>query len=102
MNFPDAMNLAPECSPVKALPVAVLQVNQNGQDEEHHHAGHDALFVHEGRSSRRERPTSNLPTRSGNGSSKVNECDRRVKLLAGLRWDHFGLSLRDGFWRFDS
>jgi hypothetical protein len=27
--------------------VTILQVKQNGQDEEHHHTGHDALFVHE-------------------------------------------------------
>jgi hypothetical protein len=43
----DVVGLRPERGPIKALPVTILQLKQNGQDEEHHRTGHDALFVHE-------------------------------------------------------
>ncbi len=46
MNLFYAVDLAPERSPVKALPMPVLQVNQNGEDEEHHRTGNNTLFVH--------------------------------------------------------
>ncbi len=39
MDFFDAVNLAPERSPIETLPVAVLQINQNRQNEEDHRAG---------------------------------------------------------------
>ncbi len=52
-NMPllDAMGLAPERAPIKGSPVPVLQINQNCQDAEHHHAGQNSLLIHEGGSS---------------------------------------------------
>jgi hypothetical protein len=47
MYFLDAVSLAPKCSPVEGSPVPVLQVNQDGQDEEYHHTGQNSLLVHE-------------------------------------------------------
>src|ERR1700730_13733377 len=73
------MNLGPERSPIKALPMLVLQVKKSGQDAEHHQTGHDALFVHEGEKPR----TATLATQSGNGTPKVNDCAQRVKPEAG-------------------
>jgi hypothetical protein len=34
--------------------MTVLQKKQDSQDEEHHHAGYDALFIHESGDSRRD------------------------------------------------
>jgi hypothetical protein len=62
------------------LPVPILQVKQSGQDEEHHHAGQNALFIHEGEKPR----AATLATRSGNGTPKVNECAQRVNQRHGL------------------
>lgn len=56
MNFPDAVSLAPERAPVKALPVPVLKVDKRGQDEEHDRTRHDPLFIHERESPRAETP----------------------------------------------
>jgi hypothetical protein len=55
--------------------VAVLQVNQRGKNAEHHHAGHNAFFIHEGEQPR----AAILATRSRNGIPKVNEGVNRVK-----------------------
>jgi hypothetical protein len=43
----NAVSLAPERAPIEGAPVSVLQVNQNGQDEEHNDAGQNALSIHE-------------------------------------------------------
>jgi hypothetical protein len=36
--------------------MAVLQVEQNGQDKEDHNAGQDSLFIHEGGTASRRGP----------------------------------------------
>jgi hypothetical protein len=48
LEFVDPMGLSPERTPVKALPVPILQVNKNGENEKDDRTHHDALFVHEG------------------------------------------------------
>jgi hypothetical protein len=39
--------LAPEGAPIESSPVTVLQVNQNGQNEEHYDAGQNTFSIHE-------------------------------------------------------
>jgi len=46
VQFLDAVGLSPERAPIKALPMPVLQVKQDGQDQEDNSTGHDALFIH--------------------------------------------------------
>src|ERR1700687_673415 len=76
MNLLNAMQLAPEGSPVEGAPVPVLQVNQKSQDQEHDHAGQNALLIHEvGETPRRGPRNAN----AGNGSSKVNDSAKGVK-----------------------
>src|SRR5580658_8654728 len=97
MKLLDLVGLRPERAPVEAPPVTNLQVNQSGQNEEHRHSGHDALFIHEGEKLR----AATLATRSGNGTPKVNECARRVKLVAmsgATRWAARRLSPEFGEW----
>src|SRR3954453_17229241 len=48
MPFLDAVRLAPKRAPVKCSPVTVLQVYKDCQNTEDHHAGQNALLVHEG------------------------------------------------------
>src|SRR3954453_15421342 len=48
MPFLDAVRLAPKRAPVKCWPVTVLQVYKDCQNTEDHHAGQNALLVHEG------------------------------------------------------
>jgi hypothetical protein len=62
-------------APVEGSPFAKLKINQTGKDEKNYGTGHDALFVHEGEKPR----AATLAGRSGNGSSKVNEWEWRVK-----------------------
>jgi hypothetical protein len=62
----DAMSLAPERAPVEGAPVAVLQINQNSEDEEHDNAGQNAFSIHEGECSA---PPS-LPREAGNGTTQ--------------------------------
>ena len=62
----DAVRLAPERAPVEGPPVPVLQVNQNGQDEEHHDAGQNALLIHEGGKLRAAAPQ----REAGNGTTQ--------------------------------
>ena len=69
----DAMSLAPERAPVEGAPVTVLQVNQNGEDEESDNAGQNAFSIHEGESSA---PPS-IQRRAANGTTQGKRPGRR-------------------------
>jgi hypothetical protein len=62
----NAVSLAPERAPIEGSPMALLQVNQNGEDEEHDNAGQNAFSIHLGESSA---PPS-LPREAGNGTTQ--------------------------------
>src|SRR5690348_13980217 len=81
----DAMDLAPEGSPIKSLPVAVLQVHQNDEDKESHRSGNNTLLVH---------PMRTLAPRpwqreAGNGTPKVNDTAKQVKQGRRIRVEVF-------------
>src|SRR4029077_13162821 len=66
----DPVGLTPERPPIKCPPMPVLHVNQDGQYEEHHNAGQNSLFVHEGGRTPR-RSLSNATRQTAR--SKVND-----------------------------
>jgi hypothetical protein len=43
----DPVCLAPECVPIEGSPMAVLEINKNGQDKEYNNAGQNAFSIHE-------------------------------------------------------
>jgi hypothetical protein len=75
MELIDPIGLAPKGAPIKASPVSVLQVNQNGQNEEHYNAGQDAFLIHEGETSHRGPANAKRET----APPKVNDTAARVK-----------------------
>jgi hypothetical protein len=64
--FINAMSLAPERAPIEGPPMSVLQVNQNGEDEEHDNAGQNAFSIHLGENS----ASPSLPHEAGNGTTQ--------------------------------
>src|SRR5258708_25298435 len=75
MDFFDAVNLAPKSSPIETLPVPVLQINQNRQNEEDHCTGKNSFFIHEGEKT----PRPPQQREAGSGTPKVNEQQAGVK-----------------------